>query len=72
MRMLLGLVRPTSGHVQVLGLDIATHLPAILARTGAIIENPTFYPYLSGYDNLRAMADSPAHPPRGSPRRLIS
>ena len=56
MRMLLGLVRPTAGSARVLGMDISTHLPAVLARTGAIIENPTFYPYLSGRDNLRACA----------------
>ena len=56
MRMLLGLIRPTSGRASILGMDISTHLPAILARTGSIIENPTFYPYLSGHDNLRAVA----------------
>lgn len=56
MRMLLGLVRPTSGSARALGLDVATKLPDILARTGSIIETPTFYPYLSGRDNLRVVA----------------
>ncbi len=56
MRMLLGLVRPTSGEAQVLGHDIRTEMPEILRGTGSIIENPTFYPYLSGRDNLRALA----------------
>jgi ABC-2 type transport system ATP-binding protein len=56
MRMLLGLVRPTSGSARVLGLNIDTDLPDILRRTGSVIENPTFYPYLSGADNLRAFA----------------
>ncbi len=56
MRMLLGLISPTSGTARVLGLDIRHHLPEILARTGSIIENPTFYPYLSGRNNLRAVA----------------
>jgi ABC-2 type transport system ATP-binding protein len=56
MRMLLGLIRPTSGSATVLGMDIARYLPEILEHTGAIIENPTFYPYLSGRDNLRCMA----------------
>lgn len=56
MRMLLGLVRPTSGSAKVLGMDIATQMPEILRRTGSVIENPTFYPYLSGRDNLRAFA----------------
>jgi ABC-2 type transport system ATP-binding protein len=56
MRMLLGLVKPTAGTASILGLDISTHLPEILDRTGSVIENPTFYPYLSGFDNLRAFA----------------
>ncbi len=56
MRMLLGLIQPTAGSARVLGMSIDTDLPAILAKTGALIENPTFYPYLSGRDNLRAFA----------------
>jgi ABC-2 type transport system ATP-binding protein len=56
MRMLLGLVRPSAGSARVLGLDVNSELPGILQRTGSVIENPTFYPYLSGEDNLRAFA----------------
>jgi ABC-2 type transport system ATP-binding protein len=56
MRMLLGLIRPTEGEARMLGMDIATHLPQILANTGSMIEEPAFYPYLSGRDNLRAVA----------------
>lgn len=56
MRMLLGLVRPTSGSSHLLGMDNSTHLEEILARTGSIIENPTFYPFLSGRDNLGVIA----------------
>jgi ABC-2 type transport system ATP-binding protein len=56
MRMLLGLVRPTSGSSRVLGMDTSANLADILARTGSIIENPTFYPFLSGRDNLRVIA----------------
>jgi ABC-2 type transport system ATP-binding protein len=56
MRMLLGLVKPSSGTASILGMDISTQLPEILRRTGSVIENPTFYPYLSGFDNLRAFA----------------
>jgi ABC-type multidrug transport system ATPase subunit len=56
MRMLLGLIRPSAGTARVFGMDVATQLPEILTRTGSIIENPTFYPYLSGRDNLRAAA----------------
>jgi ABC-2 type transport system ATP-binding protein len=55
-RMLLGLMRPTRGQVNMFGMDNAHHLPAILQRTGAIVETPTFYSYLSGRDNLRVIA----------------
>ncbi|MEV4755855.1 ABC transporter ATP-binding protein [Micromonospora sp. NPDC049559] len=54
LRMLLGLVRPTGGSARVLGRRAGD--PAAVARTGALIENPGFYPYLSGRDNLRVMA----------------
>jgi ABC-type multidrug transport system ATPase subunit len=54
LRMLLGLVRPTSGSALVLGA--APGSPESLARLGALIESPTFYPFLSGRDNLRVLA----------------
>jgi ABC-2 type transport system ATP-binding protein len=50
-RMLLGLIRPTSGGGQILRGDLRD--PAsYLARVGALIESPAFYPQLSGRDNL--------------------
>lgn len=55
-RMLLGLIRPTSGSITIFGMNNASHLPAILPRLGAIVETPVFYPYLSGIDNLRTVA----------------
>jgi ABC-type multidrug transport system ATPase subunit len=54
LRMLLGLVRPTSGAARVLGEGPGS--PASLARLGALVETPAFYPYLSGRDNLRVLA----------------
>src|SRR5579864_3311783 len=55
-RMLLGLIRPTAGRVVIFGMDTTYQLPAILQRVGAIVETPVFYPYLSGSDNLFAVA----------------
>jgi len=55
-RMLLGLIRPTSGHISIFGMDNSSHMQGILPRLGAIIETPVFYPYLSGIDNLRSVA----------------
>jgi ABC-2 type transport system ATP-binding protein len=54
LRMLLGLVRPTSGTASVLGHRPGD--PAATRRVGALIEGPGFFPYLSGRDNLRVLA----------------
>ncbi len=54
LRMLLGLVRPTAGSATVLGASPGSS--AGLARVGALIEAPGFYPFLSARDNLRVMA----------------
>ncbi len=54
LRMLLGLIRPSSGTARVLGKKPGD--PEGLARVGALVESPAFYPYLSGKDNLRVMA----------------
>ncbi|HEY9325544.1 MAG TPA: ATP-binding cassette domain-containing protein, partial [Candidatus Limnocylindria bacterium] len=51
MGMLLGLVHPTSGSAAIFG-DPARH-PATLRLVGAMVESPTFYPYLTGRANLR-------------------
>src|SRR5947199_925791 len=49
-RMLLGLIRPTSGSGRILGHDIILERAAILPRIGAIVESPAFYLSLSGRD----------------------
>jgi ABC-type multidrug transport system ATPase subunit len=64
LRMLLGLVRPTSGDATVLGE--APGSPAALARIGAMVEAPGLYPYLSGRDNLRVLAHH-----AGAPRERV-
>ncbi len=55
LRMLVGLIRPTSGTAAVAGHQPGD--PAGLARIGALIEGPGFYPYLSGRENLKVVAD---------------
>ncbi|MCD2197277.1 ABC transporter ATP-binding protein [Actinomycetospora endophytica] len=54
-RMLLGLTRPTAGHVELLGRT-GDDLPAALPDVGALVEGPGFHPFLSGRDNLRRAA----------------
>ncbi len=54
--MLLGLIKPTSGRAIIMGHDIQQEPEAALRRVGAMIEQPAFYPYLNGRDNLRVLA----------------
>lgn len=54
LRMILGLIRPTSGSAHVFGHAAGKREPS--SRTGALIEGPGFFPYLSGRANLRTLA----------------
>ncbi len=54
-RMLLGLVMPTSGSAALLGSDVRTAGGSVLPRVGALVEGPAFHPYLSGAANLRRL-----------------
>ena len=54
LRMLLGMIQPTSGTAAVLGDPPGKS--ESLGKVGALVESPAFYPYLSGRDNLRVMA----------------
>ncbi len=54
-RMMLGLITPTAGRVEVLGQDIAEQKARVLPRVGALIETPALHLYMSGRNNLRAM-----------------
>jgi ABC-2 type transport system ATP-binding protein len=55
LRMLVGLIRPSAGTATVAGY--APGDPKGLARIGCLIESPGFYPYLSGIENLKVVAD---------------
>jgi ABC-2 type transport system ATP-binding protein len=55
-RMLLGLVRPTEGEVELLGQRMPDGAATALPRVGALVEGPGFHPFLSGVDNLRRVA----------------
>ena len=54
-RMLLGLVAPHAGTIEVLGRPMPSSGSQVLPRVGALIEGPAFHPYLSGLDNLRRL-----------------
>ncbi|MEP6798828.1 MAG: ATP-binding cassette domain-containing protein [Lapillicoccus sp.] len=55
-RMLLGLVRPDSGTMQIFGTPVPAQLPAVVGRIGAIVESPKFFPNFSGRRNLELLA----------------
>ena len=55
-RMLLGLIAPSSGTATVLGESIS-HPEKYLPNVGAMIEGPAFYPALSGRENLKVLAE---------------
>jgi len=55
--MLLGIITPSSGEVHLLGRSGRDGLHAARQQIGATLETPNFYPYLSGWDNLRIVAN---------------
>lgn len=55
-RMLVGLIRPTAGSIQVCGYDLHTQFPEAMRNLGCIVENPELYTYLSGWSNLQYFA----------------
>jgi ABC-2 type transport system ATP-binding protein len=62
-RMMLGLARASSGEIKVRGLSVPGATREALSRVGGIVEEPRFYPYLSGRKNLEVWA---AHQGPGS------
>lgn len=55
-RMLLTLIKPSAGSINIFGKDLSTHRNEILKQVGAVIEKPDLYKYLSAYDNLAIFA----------------
>ena len=55
-RCMLGLARPSSGSIQVRGFELPKDVRPALERVGGIVEEPRFYPYLSGRANLEVWA----------------
>lgn len=55
-RMLLGLIRSSSGDIRILGKDLNKYRMDILKDVGSLVESPSYYAHLSGYKNLKIMA----------------
>ena len=52
-RMLLTLIAPSTGSIEIFGMNLQKHRKEILRKTGAIIEKPDLYKYLTALENLR-------------------
>jgi ABC-2 type transport system ATP-binding protein len=54
-RMILTLLRPTSGSIEIFGKDLHRYRSTVLSRVSGIVEKPDFYGYLSAYKNLKIL-----------------
>jgi ABC-2 type transport system ATP-binding protein len=68
-RMLLGLVLPTSGTAEVLGMPMPNARRSVLPRVGSLVESPAAYPHLSGSANLAVLDAMGSDRSRGPDRR---
>jgi len=65
MRLLTGLIHPDAGRIEMLGKPFGRRDRHRLFEVGALIESPSFYPYLSGRENIRALAATGPAVPKG-------
>jgi ABC-2 type transport system ATP-binding protein len=54
-RMLLGLIKPTSGSIEIFGRELRRNKLQILRKVGSLVESPSYYGHLSALDNLEAI-----------------
>jgi ABC-2 type transport system ATP-binding protein len=67
LRLLTGLLRPNAGTISLFGRSYTWHDRTRLFKVGSLIETPSFYPYLSGYENLLVLS---AAGPVTDPKRI--
>jgi ABC-2 type transport system ATP-binding protein len=65
-RMLLTLIRPDAGEIRIMGQDLRSSRSEILRRTGAVIERPDLYKYLTAEENLMVFARLSGIKPRSA------
>jgi ABC-2 type transport system ATP-binding protein len=58
LRTLLGLIKPDSGEMRLLGQSVPSLLPQVIGQVGAIVESPQFFPHFSARDTLSLLADA--------------
>lgn len=52
-RMMLSLIKPSEGSIHIFGLPLEKEREKILSKTGAVVEKPDLYKYLSAYENMK-------------------
>lgn len=55
LKMLLGLIKPSEGTINIFGESLNKRRSSILQRTGSLIESPSYYGHLTGLENMRVM-----------------
>lgn len=55
-RMLVGLIKPTSGSIEICGYNVKTQFTSAMENLGCIVENPEMYSFLTGWENLQHFA----------------
>ncbi|MHC4829428.1 MAG: ABC transporter ATP-binding protein, partial [Planctomycetota bacterium] len=70
-RMLLRLIRRNAGQIEILGKNLDEAPLEILGQVGALVEEPAFYPYLSGRQNLQAFGRLVGRVPKGRVDEVI-
>jgi ABC-type multidrug transport system ATPase subunit len=71
MRLLTGLLHPDAGSIELLGRPFARGDRRRLFEVGALVESPSFYPYLTGRQNLRELAATGAPVPNNRVEELL-
>ena len=72
LRILLRLLRPDAGRIEVFGKPLDAHWLQIAGRIGAMIEAPAFYSHLDGLTNLRLLYDLAGAPPGRGPEDVLA
>jgi ABC-2 type transport system ATP-binding protein len=55
-RMLVGLIKPTSGTIEICGYNVESQFQEAMLNLGCIVENPELYSFLTGWENLEHFA----------------
>lgn len=70
-RMLLSLISSTKGNFEIFGMNPNIKGAKVYAKVGALVEESNFYQYLTGYQNLKMLADLSGNVPKGRIEEML-